>query len=117
VARLIRRGILQNARFAAAVVVRGIKQDRPIEVRCDAIFPSLYQIRRRGLSVPPIAYATAHMASLFIKHFPRESSGAFPPGAMPAENRQAILRDLRSRGIRLMMKVTRKKASDNEHEF
>jgi len=117
VARLIRRGILQNARFAAAVVVRGIKQDRPIEVRCDAVFPSLYQIRQRGLSVPPIAYATAHMAALFIKYFPRESAGVFPPGAMPAENRQGILGDLRSRGIRLMMKVTRKKASEDEHEF
>src|ERR1019366_1485965 len=34
VARLIRRGKLQNARFAAAVVVRGVKQERPIEVRC-----------------------------------------------------------------------------------
>ena len=117
VARLIRRGILQNARFAAAVVVRGIKQDRPIEVRCDAIFPSLYQIRQRGLSLPPIAYATAHVAALFIKHFPRELAGVFPPGAIPLENRQAILKDLRSRGVRLMMKVTRKKASEDEHEF
>ena len=46
VARMIRRGRLQNARFAAAVVVRGMKQDRLAEVRYDAIFPSLYQIRQ-----------------------------------------------------------------------
>jgi hypothetical protein len=117
VATLIRRGILQNARFAAAVVLRGTKQDRPIEVRCDATFPSLYQIRQRGLSLPPIAYATAHMAALFIKHFPRTLPGVFPPDEMPAEDRQAILRDLRSRGVRLTMKVTRKKAADDEDEL
>src|ERR1700674_1008442 len=117
VARLIRRGVLQNARFAAAVVVRGVKKDRPIEVRCDAIFPSLYQIRQRGLALSPISYATAQMAALFIKNFPRESPGVFPPGMMPLENRQAILKEVRSRGIHLTLKVTRKKASDDEEEF
>jgi saccharopine dehydrogenase (NAD+, L-lysine-forming) len=117
VAKLIRRGILQNARFAAAVVVRGIKQERPIEVRYDALFPSLYQIRQRGATLSPIAYATAHMAALFIKHFPRESAGVFPPGAIPGEDRQAILRDLPSRGIRLAVKVTRKKPSEDEEEL
>src|SRR6202051_4303945 len=33
VARLIRKGVLQNARFAAAVVVRGVKQASQIEIR------------------------------------------------------------------------------------
>jgi hypothetical protein len=114
VARLIRRGKLQNARFAAAIVVRGVKRDRPIEVRCDANFPSLFQIRQRGLALSPISYATSQMAALFIKHFPRDSSGVFPPGAIPPENRQAILKDLRSRGIRVTMKVTRKKVSEDD---
>jgi len=77
VARLIRKGVLQNARFAAAVVVRGVKKDQQIEVRCDALFPSLYQIRQRGLALSPVSYATAQMAALFIKHFPRESAGVF----------------------------------------
>jgi hypothetical protein len=117
VARMIRSGVLQNARFAAAVVVRGAKNEHPIEVRCDAFFPSLYQIRQRGLAVSPVSYATAQMAALFIKHFPRESIGVFPPGEIPLENRQAILKDLRSRGIRLTMKITRKKPSDDEEEF
>jgi hypothetical protein len=117
VARLIRKGVLQNARFAAAVVVRGVKKDRPIEVRCDAIFPSLYQIRQRGLAVSPVSYATAQMASLFIKHFPRESAGVFPPDSLPLENRQTILKDARSRGIRVTMKVTRKKPSDDDEEY
>jgi hypothetical protein len=117
VARLIRKGVLQNARFVAAVVVRGAKKDHPIEVRCDALFPSLYQIRQRGLALSPVSYATAQMAALFIKHFPRESAGIFPPGAIPLENRQAILKDVRSRGIRLTLKVTRKELSDEEEEF
>jgi hypothetical protein len=117
VARLIRQGRLQNARFAAAVIVRGGKQDLPVEVRYDAIFPSLYQIRQRGLALSPVSYATAQMASLFIKHFPRDSAGVFPPGAIPLENRQAILKDLKSRGIRVTMKITKKKPTDDEEEF
>jgi hypothetical protein len=117
VARLIRKGVLQNARFAAAVVVRGVKKDGPIEVRCDAIFPSLYQIRQRGLAVSPVSYATAQMASLFIKYFPRESAGVFPPDTLPLENRQAILKDARSRGIRATLKVTRKKPSDDDEDY
>jgi saccharopine dehydrogenase-like NADP-dependent oxidoreductase len=114
VARMIRRGKLQNARFAAAVVVRGRKQDDRVEIRYDVLFPSLYQIRQRGLGLSPISYATAHVAALFIKYFPRESAGVFPPGAIPLENRQAIIKDLKSRGIRLSAKVTRKKASEEE---
>jgi hypothetical protein len=114
VARLIRSGKLQNARFAAAVVVRGTKQDYPVEIRYDALFPSLYQIRQRGLALSPISYATAHMASLFIKHFPRDSAGVFPPGAIPLENRQAIFKDLKSRGILVTSKTTKKKPADDE---
>src|SRR5579863_1153151 len=114
VAKLIRSGKLQNARFAAAVVVRGTKQDYPVEIRYDALFPSLYQIRQRGLALSPISYATAHMASLFIKHFPRDSAGVFPPGAIPPENRQAIFKDLKSRGILVTSKTTKKKPADDE---
>jgi saccharopine dehydrogenase (NAD+, L-lysine forming) len=117
VARMIRQGKLQNARFAAAVIVRGMKQDRPMEVRYDATFPSLYQIRQRGLALSPISYATAHMASLFIKHFPRDSAGVFPPGAIPLENRQAIFRDLKSRGILVTSRTIKKKPVEDEGEF
>ncbi|HLJ23874.1 MAG TPA: saccharopine dehydrogenase NADP-binding domain-containing protein [Candidatus Acidoferrales bacterium] len=114
VARMIRQGKLQNARFAAAVIVRGTKQDQKIEVRYDATFPSLYQIRLRGLALSPISYATAHMAALFIKQFPRDSAGVFPPGAIPLENRQAILKDLKSRGIAVTAKITKKKPSEDD---
>src|SRR6266550_243826 len=45
IAKLIRQGILQNARFAAAVLVRGIqrgaKEDVHVQVRADVLFPSL----------------------------------------------------------------------------
>jgi saccharopine dehydrogenase (NAD+, L-lysine-forming) len=117
VARLIRRGRLQNARFAATVVVLGMKQDQPVEIRYDALFPSLFQIRQRGLALSPVSYATAHLTSLFIKHFPRDSAGVFPPGAIPIENRKAIFKELPSRGIRVTMKATRKKALEEEDEF
>jgi hypothetical protein len=116
VARLIRGGILQNARFAAAVVVLGVKGEHRIEVRYDVLFPSLYQIRRRGLPFSPITYATAHMAALFIKHFPRESAGVFTPETMPVEKQQAILKDVRSRGIRLAFKVTRREIPEEEED-
>ena len=117
VARLIRQGKLQNARFAVAVIVRGAKQDRPVEIRYDVLFPSLYQIRRSELALSPVSYATAQMASLFIKHFPRDSAGVFHAGAIPLEDRQAIFKDLKSRGIRVTTKIKRKKPSDDEKEF
>ncbi len=117
VARLIRKGSLQNARFAAAVVVHGSKQERPVDIRYDVLFPSLYQIRLRGLALSPVSYATAQTAALFIKHFPRDSAGVFPPGAIPLENRQAILKDLKPRGIVLATKITKKKPAEDEEEF
>jgi saccharopine dehydrogenase (NAD+, L-lysine-forming) len=117
VARMIRRGRLQNARFAAAVVVRGSNQDDRVEVRYDVLFPSLYQIRQRGLALSPISYATAQMAALFVKHFPRDLAGVFPPGAIPLVNRQAIFKDLKSRGIRVTTKITKKKPLDDEEEI
>lgn len=116
VAKLIRRGILQNARFAAAVLVRGTKNEQPTLLRWDASFPTLYQIRLRGMHSTPIAYATAQMAALFVKHFPRELAGVFPPEALPAETRAAVLGDVRSRQIHLVMKTTRLKPAD-EDEF
>jgi saccharopine dehydrogenase (NAD+, L-lysine-forming) len=47
VARLIRDGVLQNARFAAAVVVRGVKKDHPIEIRIAVHQAFSPRIRRR----------------------------------------------------------------------
>lgn len=97
VAHLIQRGDLQNARFAAAVIVRGRRGEQRLEIRWDVSFPSLYQIRRNGLAVTPISYATAHMAALFVRFLPRTAYGVFSPDALSAETRQAILARARQR--------------------
>jgi hypothetical protein len=117
VARMIRRGVLQNARFAAAVLVRGTKKEQPLLLRWDVEFPSLYQIRQRGLFSTPVAWATAQLASLFVKYFPREDAGVFPPEALPPEVRQKILVDAKSRDMRMTMKVTRLKKTEEDEEF
>jgi saccharopine dehydrogenase (NAD+, L-lysine-forming) len=114
VAKLIRKGEFENARFAASVLVRGVKDDQPLLVRWDASFPTLYQIRRRGMVATPIVYATAHMAALFVKHFPRDSAGVMGPGALPADVRRAILAEARSRDFRIALKITRLKKNEDE---
>jgi len=117
VAHLIRRGRLQNARFAAAVIVRGLRKEKPLEIRWDVAFPTLYQIRIRGLGVTPITYATAHMAALFVRYFPRTLPGVFPPETLPAEIRQAVLDGARARGFRITMKMNRWKRPVQEEEW
>jgi len=114
VAKLIREGTLANARFAATVLVRGVKNDQPLLLRWDATFPTLYQIRRLGIIATPIAYATAHLAALFIKHFPRDMAGVIGPGDMPADARRALLAAVRSRNFSISLKTTRLKPLDEE---
>jgi hypothetical protein len=114
VAALIRRGILYNARFAAAVLLRGVKDEQPLLVRWDASFPSLFQIRQRGLIATPISYATAHVAALFVKHFPRDEAGVLEPEMLPADTRRAIVAELRSRDFRIKLKITKLKKVEEE---
>ncbi|HET8925134.1 MAG TPA: saccharopine dehydrogenase NADP-binding domain-containing protein [Candidatus Acidoferrum sp.] len=122
IAKLIRQGILQNARFAAAVLVlgvkRGKKEDQHLLIRSDCLFPSLYQIRQQGLFTTPVAYATAHVAAQFIKFFPRDLTGVFAPETLPAETRRAILAGSRTHSIRITRKITvLKRRGDDEEEF
>lgn len=121
VARLIRQGVLQNARFAMAVLVQGVKHTgghtRHLLIRTDCAFPTLYQIRQRGLFSTPVAFATAHVAALFVKHFPREEAGVFAPESLPREIRREILADARGLGFRMTHKVTPLKKYDEEEEF
>jgi len=105
VAKLMRHGRLWHAQFAAAVVAHGVKGERHALLRWDAGFPTLHQIRRRGRFTSPIAWATAHMAALFIKHLPRELAGVYPPEALPRETQQAVLSGARAYGIRLAKRV------------
>src|SRR5271169_539629 len=122
IASLIRQGILQNARFAAAVLVRGVKrgkkEDQRLLIRSDCTFPTLYQIRLRGRFTTPVAYATAHIASLFIKFFPRKLSGVFAPEMLPVETRRAILAGVSNNSIRITRKMmVAKPDSEFEEEF
>lgn len=103
--RLVRRGILRNARFAGAVLVYGRKHGRPLLIRWDATFPSLVELQRRGLSCSPIAWATAHLTAIFVKHFPRHLSGVHLPESLPAIIHRQLLHAVRSHGIRLTKKV------------
>ena len=122
IAKLIRRGILQNARFAAVVLVRGVKRgakkDQHLLIRSDCMFPTLYQIRQQGRYTTPVAYATAHAAALFIKHFPRELAGVFAPEQLPAEVRRAILAGIRNHNVKITHKMTAwKRATEDEEEI
>jgi len=116
VAKLIRQGILENARFAAAVLVRGMKDDEPLLARWDVSFPTLYQIRLRGLIATPISFATAHLAAIFIKHFPRDLAGVVGPAILPSESRRAVLADVRSHDFRVSLRIRRLKKPE-EDEF
>jgi hypothetical protein len=120
IASLIRQGILQNARFAASVLVRGAKhgpkEDQHLLIRSDALFPTLYQIRRQGRFATPVAYATAHVAAQFIKNFPRDSEGVFAPEQLPVEIRRAILSGVRKHGIKLTHRVTPLKPPEDDPE-
>src|SRR5712671_7541367 len=122
IAKLIRQGFLQNARFAAAVLVTGVKRGKKEEhrllIRSDAMFPTLYQIRRQGLFTTPVAYATAHVAALFIKFFPRELAGVFAPEMLPTDTRRAVLAGIRNNSIRITHKTTAlKRDGEDEEEF
>jgi hypothetical protein len=112
IAKLIRQGVLQNARVAAAVLVRGVKhgkgkkEDQHLLVRTDCTFPALYQIRQQGLYTTPVAYATAHVAALFIKFFPRDVSGVFAPEALPLDVRRAIIAGIRNNRVKITHKTS-----------
>jgi hypothetical protein len=113
--KLVRRGILRNERFAAAVLVYGRKRTRPFMIRWDALFPSLFELRRRGLTCSPVAWSAAQLTALFVKHMPRELAGVYVPEALPIATRRNVLRAACSSGIRLTRKVTRLKPSDETH--
>jgi saccharopine dehydrogenase-like protein len=122
IAKLIRQGILQNARFAAAILVRGIKrgakEDQSLLIRSDCTFPTLYQIRQQGRFTTPVAYATAHVAALFIKFFPRELTGVFAPEMLPVETRRAIVAGIRAHRVKIALRITvLKNTGDDEQEI
>src|ERR1700723_2046957 len=118
IAKLSRQGILQNARFAAAVLVRGVKhgkgknEDEHLLIRTDCHFPTLYQIRQQDLYTTPVAYATAHVAALFIKNFQRDLTGVFAPETLPPDTRRAIIAGIRNNKVKITQKITKLKSDD-----
>jgi hypothetical protein len=120
IASLIRQGILQNARFAAAVLVSGVKhgkkEDQNLLLRSDCTFPTLYQIRQQGRFTTPVAYATAHVAALFIKFFPRDLSGVLAPEQLPLATRRAIVSGIRKHSVRITHRVTLLKEPESDNE-
>jgi len=105
-AKLMRHGSLWHARFALAVVAEGVKGERHARLRWDVQVPTLHQLRRRGRFTSPIAWATTHLAALFIKHLPRHLGGVHPPEALPRETQQAIVSGTRAYGFRLVKRLT-----------
>jgi hypothetical protein len=121
IASLIRQGILQNARFAAAVLATGVKRrakkEQRLLIRTDCIFPTLYQIRQQGLYTTPVAYATAHVAALFVKFFPRDLAGVFPPEGLPVETRRAIIAGIRKHSVRINHRTSMLRNSEEDDEY
>ena len=65
-----------------------------------------------------MAYATAHVAALFVKYFPRELAGVFAPETLPDETRRAILSGIRNNSIRITHKTSVLKNSvEDDEEF
>jgi saccharopine dehydrogenase (NAD+, L-lysine forming) len=120
IARLIRQGVLQNARFAAAVLVRGVKhgkkEDQQLLIRSDCTFPTLYQIRQQGRFTTPVAYATAHVAALFIKFFPRDLTGVLAPEQLPIETRRAVIAGIRKHSVRITHRISPLKTSQDDFD-
>jgi hypothetical protein len=114
--KLVRQGILQNARFGISVLVYGQASRHPMLIRWDANFPSLYDLFRRELLYSPIAWATAHMTAIFVKHFPQHTPGVLSPEALPASIQSKVLAAARSRGIRLSKRVIRLKTLEEPVE-
>ncbi len=110
--KLVRKGILHNACFAVAVLVYGSRRSRPWGIRWDAQFPSLFELRQRKLGYSPIAWGTAHLVAMFVKHMPRNLVGVHVPEALPVITRRKILHAVRSIGIRIKRTVTYFKPSD-----
>ncbi len=107
VADLIQRGKLLNARFAACVVVEGVKDGRRYEYRQCCTFPSLYQLRQKRWLSTPVAFAAAECAAAFVERFPAGLAGVHPPESLPKEVRDSVLQGLLRRGFRFALTAVR----------
>ena len=81
------------------------------------MFPTLYQIRQQGLFTTPVAYATAHVAALFIKFFPRDLPGVFAPEMLPVETRRAIIAGIRAHKVKITHKTIVLRNAEEDEEL
>ena len=102
---LVQQGILHNERFALAVLVYGDKRGRSCLIRWDALFPSMFELRRRRIPSSPIAWGTAHLTAMFVKCMPHELTGVYVPEALPVRARRDIVQAARRIGIRIKRAV------------
>ena len=64
----------------------------------------------------PVAYATAHVAAMFVKFFPRDMDGIYAPEALPTDARRAILAGVKKHGVKITHKMTALKADVDDEE-
>ena len=119
IAALIRRGILQNARFAATVLVQGVKRhprkdDQHLLIRSDAYFPTLYQIRTPGSVHHSGGLRHSTRCGSIRQKLSHGLEGVFPPEALPRETRREILAGMRKHSIRLTHKITVLKPNEDD---
>jgi hypothetical protein len=89
VTRLIHRGVLQNARFAAAVIVRGRRREQLLEIRWDASFPTGHAFRALFSSHAPWRLFPRGLAGRNAAGRPCRRSPSLPhhQAHVPAERR------------------------------
>ena len=89
IAALIRRGILQNARFAASVIIRGVKygakEDQQLLIRSDATFQPFIRFAARDGSQPLWLMQPLMLPPCLCTIFPRNSTEYCPGNATPLD--------------------------------
>jgi saccharopine dehydrogenase (NAD+, L-lysine-forming) len=97
---MIKRGVIENAIFAAVVEVEGKQAERKITIKASAIFPDLKEISKKFFGATYISYPTGTAAYAFAKVIPKiKTYGVFPAEALRADLRKEVLLELESRGI------------------
>lgn len=99
---LVKKGVVRNAWLVASVEVDGVAGGRRVTHAAHATFPDLRAVMRRHPGATYVAHPTAACAAAFSRIIPSlRRRGAFPPEALDAENRRAVLADVVRDGIRI----------------
>ena len=97
---LIKKGIIKNSIFISVVEGIGKKSWRKVRIKSTVIYPDLIQINKRFKGATYISYPTGMAVYAFAKNIPKiKEYGIFPPEALSYEIRNAIISEIRKRGI------------------